>query len=185
MRQIPDIKTLRSTLLSDTESDCVRLTDMPRWWRRHVKISKKTGCWEWTGWIAWNLKYPEHGYGCCKYVDATGKRRTTSAHRFAYTFVHGSIPRNLDVDHICQNKLCVNPAHLQAITHKENINRIPRISAAVALGDSRVPFAVKGSCIHGHLFTPENTYLAPGDRHRRCRACNRNRAIAFRQRRAK
>lgn len=78
------------------------------------------------------------------------------AHRLAYELAKGPIPQGLEIDHVCRRKLCVNPAHLEAVTRHENMHR-----------------GVKGQkthCIRGHEFTPDNTRIDPnGTRH--CKAC--------------
>ena len=157
---------------------------LPARFMRKVRMLP-TGCWEWTGWIASNPHYPEHKYGCVKYRTAQGIRRSTSAHRFAYIVVNGSIPDELDVDHLCRNKLCVNPSHLEAVTHKENIARIPNENRGFRREAWLNPyeFRTRPTCVRGHLFTPENTYI-PADGRKRCRACSKLRQREFRRRSA-
>ena len=113
-------------------------------------------CWLWTG------GHSGSGYG----AFSPGKRATPiPAHRYAYESVVGPIPEGLEIDHLCRNRGCVNPKHLEPVTPQENIRR-----ADLANG--------KGSaathCPHGHAYDEANTRHYAGRRH--CRACARERA---------
>lgn len=116
-----------------------------------------SGCW------LWLAADNGAGYGMF-YVRSSGIRRGILAHRLAYELLVGPIPDGLQLDHLCRNTICVNPAHLEPVTPRENCRR----------GVS--PTAINGRktlCVHGHEFTPENTYVYPNGR-RRCRACSKN-----------
>ena len=87
------------------------------------------------------------------------------AHRWAYQQFVGPIRPGLEIDHLCRTRLCVNPAHLEAVTHIVNVRR----------GNAGL-FSRNFRCEHGHAFTKENTrvhILADGGRRRRCRTCER------------
>jgi len=92
-----------------------------------VKIDfRADGCWIWKGSTGFHPKYRDHRYGQFM-VWTPGQptrrecRKMTTAHRFAYECVNRvTVPKGEDIDHICREKLCVNPEHLQAISHKEN-----------------------------------------------------------------
>lgn len=106
-------------------------------------------CWTWTG--ALNSR----GYGC---VGIDGKSQLI--HRVAYQLLVGPIPAGLQIDHLCQNKRCCNPAHLEPVTGKVNCER----TAA----------ARKTMCIHGHPLSGGNLIIKrrPGGRAiRNCRTC--------------
>lgn len=93
--------------------------------------------------------------------------RTVQAHRLAYELEHGPIPTGLMLDHLCRNPSCVNPAHLQPVTLRENVRRGLNNPAAIN--------ARKTHCVHGHPFDEANTYVwyQNGWPCRRCRACKR------------
>jgi hypothetical protein len=118
-----------------------------------VQFDFDTGCWEWTGTRA-------YGYGRIK---IGGKSHL--AHRVVYEQMRGGIPQGLDMDHVCRNKGCVNPAHLQPVTHRENVMR--GISFAAT-------YARATHCIRGHAFDEKNTQIrvTPDGTKRRCRACH-------------
>lgn len=86
---------------------------------------KPSGCWEWTGARG---GFAQHMYGQVRIwnpsLKGAARQSKTTAHRFIYECVNGiMVPDGQDVDHLCFNKLCVNPYHLEAVTHKENCQR--------------------------------------------------------------
>lgn len=74
------------------------------------------------GCLVWNGYLNPKGYGSFK---LTG-RGTTPAHRWAYERAHGPVPRGMEVDHLCRNRACVEPAHLEAVPHLINVRRSAR-----------------------------------------------------------
>jgi len=106
-----------------------------------------SGCWVWMGTVANN------GYG---------KIGKSVAHRIFYEQEFGPVPEGLQLDHLCRNRLCVNPAHLEPVTQRENIMRGTSPTAVNAR---------KTHCIRGHEYTTENTYIRSNG-YRMCRACD-------------
>ena len=95
------------------------------------------------------------------------------AHRVSYEMAKGSIPPGLQLDHLCRTTLCVNPAHLEPVTPKENIRR--GSTAEVA----RRTQLSKTHCPQGHAYEGANLYLAP-DGGRECRQCIRDSGARYR-----
>lgn len=113
-------------------------------------VEDENGCWIWTG--ARN----KAGYGAIG--DGSKVRRT---HRVAYEYLITEIPPGLQLDHLCRNRACANPWHLEPVTNYVNWMR----------GDQPVAKAIReNTCKDGHEFTPENTYYRK-DGSRRCRKC--------------
>lgn len=110
-------------------------------------------CWQWTA-----GKIP-NGYGSFH----VARMRRTPSHRYAWEVLRGLIPDKLTIDHLCRNKLCVNPDHMEVVTRGENTLR------AVDIGASN---RNKTHCIKGHEFNSENTRITPAGG-RRCRTCDR------------
>lgn len=115
------------------------------------------GCWLWTG--------ARSGSGRGNFMPdgrRSGKRRMVYAHRFAYELLVGPVPEGLELDHLCRIPLCVNPEHLEAVTHQENVHRGIAPSAVNAR---------KTHCRRGHPLSGMNLYIEPGTGGRRCVIC--------------
>lgn len=115
------------------------------------KVEKVDGCWLWRGCVSSN------GYGI-----VNRNKKNILVHRYSYSHYKGPIPEGLVIDHLCRNKLCVNPDHLEAVTIGENVLRGPSI-----VGKKRGRLA----CPNGHTYTPESVYLYRG--YRVCRHCRK------------
>lgn len=107
-----------------------KVDQFPPRFQARVRVNSTTGCWEWIGAKSAPLDSPQHAYG--RYVIKTTKPIYAQiAHRFAFEFATGTkIPKPLELDHLCHNKLCVNPQHLQLVTHQENCKRRPKSGPA-------------------------------------------------------
>lgn len=135
-----------------------QVTLLQRFWE-HVDKAQD-GCWNWTGWLR------STGYG--RFYEG---KRSWLAHRFSYTVFVGPIPSGLNIDHLCRNRSCVNPAHLEPVTQQENLKRgIGTYPATVASVKAK---RARTNCQHGHEYTPKNTRLTKAGT-RVCRACHRD-----------
>jgi hypothetical protein len=122
-----------------------------RFW---TKVDASGDCWLWTA------GRTSTGYGSYP-VWVDGRVQANYAHRFAYRCLVDDVPPGLELDHLCRNRLCVNPDHLEPVTRRENLRR----SGATPLGATH--------CRKGHRFDEANTYwwVRNGKLQRRCRAC--------------
>lgn len=142
-----------------TKTPTLGLSVSERFW---MHVVKGDGCWLWDG--AWN---PETGYGHWS-VRGGSKFITHSAHRWAYVLTRGPLAEGMVPDHLCRNRLCVRPDHLEAVTQRENTLRSPIAPAAVN--------ARKTECVNGHKLEGDNVYRPPKNPgHRHCRKCARER----------
>lgn len=108
------------------------------------------GCWLWTGFT------DTAGYS--RFSPGDGNRKTCHAHIFSYEHFIGPVPQGKELDHLCRIRRCVNPTHLEPVTHLVNMRRGSH--------------ATKTHCKQGHPLSGENLYLAPNGC-RRCRTCKR------------
>lgn len=133
-----------------------RIPLIERFW---LKVDTSGPCWLWTG------ARTGAGYG-----KLYRNGRAVEAHRVAYELFVGPIPPGLDLDHLCRNRACVNPAHLEPVTRSVNLRR-----GAVGRSGATAINRGKTHCKRKHEFTPENTVVDRRGR-RNCRICKRDAA---------
>lgn len=119
---------------------------VPKW-----KRDAETECWIWTAFT------DQAGYGRLNVGNIP-----KLAHRISYELFTGPIRAGLDIDHLCGNRACVNPNHLEAVTHAENMRR-----------------TMRETCRRGHAVIPENRYRVRG-RNSECRLCKLEHARRYR-----
>lgn len=124
------------------------------------KVRPTGFCWEWTG------GKNASGYGMFGIPkrDGTTDWTKVSAHRYAYQSLVGPISEGLVVDHLCRNRGCVNPDHLEPVTQQENTLRSPLPTACTSK---------KKACAQGHLLSGDNVKISRGQRV--CVECARRR----------
>ncbi len=110
-------------------------------------VVEDNGCWGLT-------RHRRHTYASLTWDGVSDK-----AHRVSFKLYKGEIPTDKVVGHECNNKWCVNPAHLEAVTQLENLAHDPNWNGH------------KTECKRGHPFTPENTYWQPNQNKRACKTC--------------
>lgn len=129
---------------------------MTQWWAERIVVDEG-GCW------VWQRALNQDGYG----VTRSGGRMM-KAHRVCHEEFVGAIPAGMELDHLCRVRSCVNPAHLEPVTHAENVSRGDNVNRE------------KTECPHGHPYDEANTYTEPRGRGwRRCRACKRIRRSEY------
>ena len=129
---------------------CSRTKDVRVRLVRGAAVDDVTGCW------VWQKSMNSQGYG---HIGVG--HRVLSAHRVSYEVFVGEIPEGLTIDHLCRNPSCINPAHLEPVTMRENILRGNGVSARNAR---------KQFCKRGHPLVGANVHTMPCGG-RRCRVC--------------
>lgn len=139
----------------------VQLTDaeQDRFWK---KVRKTDGCWVWTA-----------SHGSSGYGQFEVRGQNWAAHRIAWMICRHHLPRwGFELDHLCRNRSCVRPSHMDVVTRSENLARRPK---------ETYPNAMKERCHKGHEY---DYAIQKGDRkgHRVCRECQKERQREHRRR---
>jgi len=116
------------------------------------KVEKTNHCWNWKG-------RKDNGYGR---FDISGKQH--KAHRISYSLLKGILIPLLEIDHLCRNRACVNPVHLEQVSKSVNQRR--------GFGAGGIN-SRKTNCPQGHLLYGDNLYIEASTSHRRCLICKR------------
>jgi hypothetical protein len=119
-------------------------------------IGRRDECWPYPGY-----RHRDTGYG-----HAQWKGRLTQAHRASYEMLIGPIPDGLEIDHLCRNRPCCNPWHMEPVTQRVNLLR----------GESPAARQARQThCIHGHLLSGDNLWI-DGRGRRHCQDCRYRRS---------
>jgi hypothetical protein len=132
-----------------------------------------TPCWLWTG-AKWNRGYGYFYVLCMKRADGSRLTQRMGAHKVMWEHVNGPVPKGLELDHLCREPRCVNPKHLEAVTHAENVKR----------GEAGLHNPVKTHCSNGHVYDEVGFYIIKSDprgQYRRCKRCHADKAKARRK----
>ena len=140
---LAEIEDLHSPILWDAWHNLIR----------QYYVHEETRCWVWTG------SKNADGYASFGCFGIPGLK----GHVIMYRIFKGDFPGGLELDHLCRNRTCVNPDHLEPVTTRENILKGNGFGAINAR---------KTHCPKGHPYAGDNLYLTKIGR-RRCRTCMR------------
>lgn len=121
-----------------------------------ARVDASGVCWEWKGYVS------SDGYGCL-FRRAVGSRK---AHRYAWELLVGDIPEGLTIDHLCLNKRCVNPDHMELVSRAVNVSRARQ----------------RTHCKNGHQLSGSNLAAKVKDTGRRCLTCKAEQSRRYRAR---
>lgn len=136
------------------------------------KVDRSAGvysCWNWQGYVT------KTGYGSFKPGNGTGKTKPVRAHKYAYELVNGQTSAPA-LDHLCRNRICCNPRHLDPVSHR--INTLRGVSPAAEN-------ALKTHCPKGHELAGDNLIIVRNSKrpdNRKCRTCANATYVAYRAR---
>lgn len=129
---------------------------LPAKFEDRIQPEPNSGCWLWLG----PLRDSKEGYG-----GTSWEGKAWRTHRLFYTLLKGPIPDGLAIDHLCRNRICCNPDHLEPTTWKNNIHRGEGIAAKNR---------IKTHCPQGHELSGANLsiWAGNGSQQRQCRTCS-------------
>jgi len=137
-------------------------------WLPAVVVWEDDPCW------VWIAAFNSNGYGEIGMGSKTdGTRRPHNAHRVGYELYRGTIPKGLEPDHLCRFRACVNPWHMEPVTHSVNVQR------GLAPGLLRARQLAKTHCPSGHPYAGSNLYTTK-EGWRQCRTCSNSRRNRYR-----
>lgn len=119
------------------------------------RVEVTSGCWIWKSSVDKRAGYAR--------ISDNGKQWLV--HKWVWEQMGFRVPDGFELDHLCRNRRCVNPFHVEPVTHRENLLRGEGFPARNAQ---------KTTCAKGHPYAGDNLYLTPREGHRRCRQCNRD-----------
>jgi hypothetical protein len=129
-----------------------------------LRVEKTDKCWDWAKYLN------RDGYG----VFCLAKAVNITAHRFSYQYYKGVIPEGMEIDHICSNRKCVNPDHLELATHLENVRRGVARGGYKNNGKHLINYQKdKTHCLHGHEYRGDNLIVDKWSGGRRCKICEK------------
>lgn len=135
-----------------------QLSDLPQRIQDKISVNPETGCWEWTA------SKNKCGYGVVGDIKNTKKIKL--AHRLIFFFLTKEEEKTNTLDHLCRNRSCVNPEHLEQVSRGVNVKR----------GDAGKHLSSKTHCPKGHPYSGDNLIFSitkGGHQHRECRICNK------------
>jgi HNH endonuclease len=165
-RRIPStLSPKQEDRMSTPEHTIKTVLGEPYYSRFWNKVEKTATCWLWTGDVS--------TYGYAQFhLGSRAKRITVKGHRLSYEMFLGPITEGMTLDHKCRVRRCVNPAHLEPVSARENVRRGLSIPAQNAR---------KRVCQHGHPFNGLNTKWRKNPPGRDCKACDAERQRRYRQ----